>query len=214
MKTLKNWKTFNEMNDMVYKRAAKQFRELGFENKAKRLEEHPEFLRDIENQERYIKLLKTYKDIESFTFNTKSKGIKIVGNFIGLDPFAIYDMWFDNNQSCMAIVICFLISIDDSDKKYLICPFWIYYEDGKVGIDGPFSFDETPLRDIYNESEEPILFDNRKDANRFIHELKTNPIIEDDIHKVKYSNPKEKKEFIKMYKETIGKLNAKMLYKD
>lgn len=223
MKTIKNWQAFNEMKSSTYKNAAKKLRDMGHETKAKRLEEHPKFLDKLENNDRNTERLNQYKTIPMFNFE-----FNFTGNFAGFDWGATWDLWYDGGKEGIVITPWFIMKTPDSIPEGFY-PFWIEnYEN--IGTAGPFNIEDTIYWGIpigeedeeLTEGKRPILFNNRKDATRFINLIKGDIIELEDSHSIlgnKLSwldkeDPSEIEEFFTDLKETISSLNVKHLFRN
>ena len=209
MKTIQNWSKFNEMRAEVYQSAAKKLKKMGHESKAKRLEEHPAFLSSLK-----------YSG-EPFSFTTGD--LNLSGKFIGTDPGATYDMFCDNEKE-MIDIPCFFLMSDEEGNTGDFSPIWISaeIEDGEptnIILIEPQNFEDTPWSDEIEEHSEAILFNNVKDARRFLKILKEDFSGWEDLkeHLIKLGRFEEEKtdfeEALAMYKKLVNKLNVKMFYR-
>ena len=209
---IKNWEKFNEMDAGVYRRAAKKLKE-EYPNidpeRIKNLQNHPNFLWDLDDKKRTASSLELYQDVEPFKFS--SKGINLTGRYIGSSPGMTHDMWIDNEKAGISICPYFLMT-DEEGNSYKIAPFWIEkYDDRKVSICGPFNVEESQWGDIFMEGgDEPVLLTNRKDANRLLNILKSDY---NDIKAFKSFKWKrgEQQEFMSTYNQILNETNPKLI---
>lgn len=208
---IKNWEKFNEMDAGVYRRAAKKLKDNypGTDPaRIKRLQEHPNFLRELKEKERERESLELYKDIEPFKFS--GKGINFTGRYIGTSPGMTMDMWIDGEKEVISIAPYFVMEDEDGNPPYMISPFWIEKTD-KVFVTGPFNVEESQWCEIFEEGgDEPILLTTRKDANRLLN------IIKSDYNDIKAFNsrkwePGEKQEFLSAYRQLLDETNPKLI---
>lgn len=191
MKNIKNWDKFlNELNRETYLSAADKLDTMGHKKRSIELKKHANIN------------LKGYDDLGLFTFkNNFGKN----GYFYGLELSMTRDMFADQkheievDKSHNEWAISTIALFTDEEGK-IFSPFWIDYneEEDRVYID---------KYDSEDGNEEPILFDNRKDAVKFIKALKS-PQMKKDIDKI-IDDEKLKELLGKM----INNIKPNMLYR-
>lgn len=227
MKKIQSWETFNELNRSSYFKAAKKAEELGNKKLSDRFKDHSDFIENIQNKNRIDKIEKRFSSIEPFKFTFTEPGQdiehKLTGKYLGIDPGMMWDVFLDNEGKSINISILFKMEEEDLEKMQepdiaYIMPFFIYYniEKLKLEIDGPYNVEESFLGDYTSEGEGPILFNNRKDANRLISLLKSEVAEEFEEVKNKYIKPEEVDEYenmINLYDKAIDKIHPRQLYR-
>lgn len=107
--------------------------------------------------------------------------------------------------------------LNKDQKISYIIPFMIHYSDAVINIDGPYNVEETFLNDYTGEGESPILFNNRKDANRMISLLKYEVAKKEFVGmKNKHIKPEEVDDYenmVKLYDEAIENIIPRQLYR-
>lgn len=216
MKTIKNWKQFNELNRSTYYNAAKQADELGDKKLGKKFRQHSS---DIENLKRNNRINQSIKKYNLDEFSFKAYEYQFDGKFAGTDPGMEYEMFIDSDKKSINICPMFYMRGNDPNGKPFLgsfSPFWLTKDNDKTIVSGPFGIEETPYDKLFEEGgNNPLLFDNRKDANRFLNYLK-NDILEQDYEDYfsKYvENEDDWKEFIDLRQELIENIKVRQLYR-
>jgi len=219
MENINTWKKFNELNASTYRNAGKLAAEYGDTGLQNRFKDHSNFISDMDNKKSENDQISEYSNLGEFEFSIEMGNgpkLPLVGKFGGFDWSMTSDIWDDSNNTVIEIPVFFMLSnINHNLPPELICPFWIdgnFTENGDIEnltISGPFNVEEAAIGKHVGEGDNPILFTNRKDAAKFINELKRQAKL--NYAKIISPNGIFKEE--RPLEQTINKLNVRQLYR-
>ena len=236
MKIVKTWKKFNELKSSTYQSAARIAHEYGHNDLSAKFRKHAEFISDLDNLQNAENLMKNI-NLPEMNFEYEENGSenkkRLIGRLVQIALFDSYQMTLDSIDlenydeieyiSIPIIYKCQFNSWDSKqgDPSYIIAPFWLEYNNNDIYTSGPHMVDEIDEIKV-EEGINPILFNNRKDANLFIKYLKDNyKLLISDLEKslTKHDMIKDEldnqffKDFIDKVHYIIHNINPRILYR-
>lgn len=237
---------FNEkLSPIVYNNAAKRAADYGDTELSDRFKKHVSTIHGFEqdiSDEIHLK----ENNLKPFEFVPIPMSIPnpmpLTGNFLSFDPGMTYDMYIENSVNIQrgwdydqpaeakrknpkeykGITIPIFFKMQQGELESSFCPFWIEsgydFHNEKTFISGPHNIEDTPWGKYRNEEEEPVLFNNRKDANRFIKFIKERSEtdlekLENVVKKHEYYDNRIFNKFKILYMEVVNSLNVRMIYR-
>jgi len=228
MKKINNWKKFNELKEETYRSAIKKFREIGHDRKASDAESHLHNMMSKQFGDEPFSFIIT-KEMKNGAVSNGMKTLHFTGKLIVFEHEMSFDMFMENDKQGISIAPYFnMTEVGEPEKTDMFSPFWIEYgyTGPKTTLMGPMNVEEGPWSDFLDEGgDQPVLFDNRKDANRFIKILKDTDSIREKLEKINVSwyneegrggkeqQQKDINEYIEYYIETVNNLQPKLLFR-